>query len=141
MGRGKRSELTTDDLLRLQEARPTKRIRSTYGDRNSSSSEADLSDNEGIPTSEDGLSSDEGLGERGEGLGDRAQYSTLPRHVQDPVKPTRLNVVQSFSEMGISAPLEAALRRMSIHTPTEIQAACIPPLLSGMLVFHAISGA
>ncbi|KAI0772067.1 P-loop containing nucleoside triphosphate hydrolase protein [Trametes elegans] len=33
--------------------------------------------------------------------------------------------------MGISSVLVAALSKMSIKTPTEIQAACIPPLLQG----------
>ena len=37
----------------------------------------------------------------------------------------------SFSSMDISPPLQAALNNMSIRTPTEVQAACIPPLLSG----------
>lgn len=33
--------------------------------------------------------------------------------------------------MGISSVLVSALAKMSIKTPTEIQAACIPPLLQG----------
>ncbi|RPD67353.1 DEAD-domain-containing protein [Lentinus tigrinus ALCF2SS1-7] len=33
--------------------------------------------------------------------------------------------------MGISSVLVSALAKMSIRTPTEIQAACIPPLLAG----------
>ncbi|KAG1820246.1 DEAD-domain-containing protein [Suillus subaureus] len=33
--------------------------------------------------------------------------------------------------MGVAPPLAAALARMSIRTSTEIQAACIPPLLAG----------
>ncbi|KAM6495934.1 DEAD domain containing protein [Amanita muscaria] len=37
----------------------------------------------------------------------------------------------SFHTLGISAPLQAALTAMSIKVPTEVQAACIPPLLSG----------
>ncbi|KAG5639005.1 hypothetical protein H0H81_007913 [Sphagnurus paluster] len=37
----------------------------------------------------------------------------------------------SFSSLGIAAPLQAALSSMSIRTPTEVQAACIPPLLAG----------
>ncbi|KIJ69994.1 hypothetical protein HYDPIDRAFT_104666 [Hydnomerulius pinastri MD-312] len=54
---------------------------------------------------------------------------------------TRTHLVRSFTEMGISTPLEAALRRMSIHTPTEIQAACIPPLLAGRdCIGHAKTG-
>ncbi|KAG1806870.1 DEAD-domain-containing protein [Suillus plorans] len=37
----------------------------------------------------------------------------------------------SFGDMGVAPPLSAALARMSIRAPTEIQAACIPPLLEG----------
>ena len=37
----------------------------------------------------------------------------------------------SFAQLGISAPLQAALKAMSIRSPTEVQAACIPPLMSG----------
>lgn len=37
----------------------------------------------------------------------------------------------SFSALGISPQLQSALTTMSIRTPTEVQAACIPPLLAG----------
>ncbi|KZP32873.1 DEAD-domain-containing protein [Athelia psychrophila] len=37
----------------------------------------------------------------------------------------------SFTSLGVSAPLQAALSSMSIRTATEIQAACIPQLLAG----------
>ncbi|KAF5321390.1 hypothetical protein D9619_000348 [Psilocybe cf. subviscida] len=37
----------------------------------------------------------------------------------------------SFASLGISSQLQAALRSMSIKTPTKVQAACIPPLLAG----------
>ncbi|SJL01905.1 related to ATP-dependent RNA helicase DBP8 [Armillaria ostoyae] len=37
----------------------------------------------------------------------------------------------SFSDLGISRTLQAALTSMSIRMPTEVQATCIPPLLSG----------
>jgi ATP-dependent RNA helicase DDX49/DBP8 len=40
----------------------------------------------------------------------------------------------TFSSLGISPPLLSALSKMAIHTPTEIQRACIPPLLAGLLV-------
>jgi ATP-dependent RNA helicase DDX49/DBP8 len=39
----------------------------------------------------------------------------------------------SWISMGVSLPLQAALSGMSIRHPTEIQAACIPPLLEGEL--------
>ncbi|KAJ7068212.1 P-loop containing nucleoside triphosphate hydrolase protein [Mycena amicta] len=37
----------------------------------------------------------------------------------------------SFAALGISTSLQSALASMSIRTPTEVQAACIPPLLQG----------
>jgi ATP-dependent RNA helicase DDX49/DBP8 len=40
----------------------------------------------------------------------------------------------TLSSLGISPPLLSALSKMAIHTPTEIQRACIPRLLAGLLV-------
>jgi len=42
----------------------------------------------------------------------------------------------SFSSLGISTLLQSALKSMSIKSPTEIQVACIPPLLAGMCIFY-----
>ncbi|KAJ8698282.1 putative RNA helicase [Pleurotus ostreatus] len=39
--------------------------------------------------------------------------------------------VESFAALGISKPLQNALKSVSIKVPTEIQSACIPPLLAG----------
>lgn len=39
--------------------------------------------------------------------------------------------LSSFEALGISPALMTALNKMSIRLPTEIQAACIPPLLQG----------
>jgi ATP-dependent RNA helicase DDX49/DBP8 len=39
----------------------------------------------------------------------------------------------TFSSLDISPPLLSALSKMAIHVPTEIQRACIPPLLAGPL--------
>ncbi|THH29136.1 hypothetical protein EUX98_g5043 [Antrodiella citrinella] len=38
---------------------------------------------------------------------------------------------KSFEEFGISSALLYALHKMSIRAPTEVQSACIPPLLQG----------
>lgn len=49
-----------------------------------------------------------------------------------------------FAELGASKALIASLATMSIRTPTEVQAACIPPLLAGesqlttMLITHSL---
>jgi len=40
----------------------------------------------------------------------------------------------TFTSLGISPLLLSAMSKMAIHTPTEIQRACIPPLLAGLLV-------
>ena len=37
----------------------------------------------------------------------------------------------TFLSLSISPPLLSALSKMALHTPTEIQRACIPPLLIG----------
>jgi ATP-dependent RNA helicase DDX49/DBP8 len=44
----------------------------------------------------------------------------------------------SFSSLGVSPPLLSALSNMAIHAPTEIQQACIPPLLAGLLLLATI---
>ena len=38
----------------------------------------------------------------------------------------------TFAELGVSLSLVSAMNSMSIRTPTEVQATCIPPLLDGM---------
>lgn len=42
-----------------------------------------------------------------------------------------VNHPASFAAMGISSTLLTALNKMSIRAPTDIQAACMPPLLQG----------
>ena len=42
------------------------------------------------------------------------------------------NVKRDFADLGASKVLVSALTTMSIRHPTEVQAACIPPLLAGM---------
>jgi len=46
---------------------------------------------------------------------------------------------QTFAGMGVSLSLISAMNKMSIHTPTEIQAACIPPLLNGTCFSYSTS--
>ncbi|GLB33747.1 putative DEAD box helicase family protein [Lyophyllum shimeji] len=48
---------------------------------------------------------------------------------KETTQPTESKAV-TFTSLGISGPLQAALSSMSIRTPTEVQAACIPPLLA-----------
>ncbi|KAJ3811248.1 P-loop containing nucleoside triphosphate hydrolase protein [Lentinula lateritia] len=107
----KRKEVTSDDLLRRQEQSQLKRLRfndpSDSGDdiSNSRMSERMTIDRLRIPQ--------------------RIEVgSKLPK--AEPPRST------SFSELGVSLAIQNALKLMSIHTPTEIQAACIPPLLEGV---------
>ena len=53
------------------------------------------------------------------------------------VPPPQTNF-NTFASLGISLPLQAALSSMSIRMPTEIQVACIPPLLSGISFFSPL---
>ncbi|KAH9938315.1 P-loop containing nucleoside triphosphate hydrolase protein [Fomitopsis serialis] len=55
--------------------------------------------------------------------------SSKPTQPEAP-KPARTRPT-SFESLGISSALLNALTKMSIKSPTEIQAACIPPLLAG----------
>ncbi|KAI6105638.1 P-loop containing nucleoside triphosphate hydrolase protein [Pisolithus sp. B1] len=148
-----RDELTADDLLRLEEARPAKRLRSSYHEDNfpecgsfqdsfDSEARSSPSDERSSPLSGDGFSRVEGFKvsrrEVNQDHSDEVGVSDSSRGAKISNEPTKspTHLVSSFSEMGISPSLEAALRRMSILTPTEIQAACILPLLSG----HAKTG-
>lgn len=56
--------------------------------------------------------------------------ASLPAAPNAPNPPKRLPT--TFEAMGISSALVGALSKLSINAPTEIQAACIPPLLQGM---------
>ncbi|KIY73717.1 DEAD-domain-containing protein [Cylindrobasidium torrendii FP15055 ss-10] len=48
-----------------------------------------------------------------------------------PPIPSKQPRQSSFTGLGIAPSLQAALKSMSIRTPTEVQAECIPPLLAG----------
>ncbi|KAI6003938.1 P-loop containing nucleoside triphosphate hydrolase protein [Pisolithus albus] len=151
-------ELTADDLLRLEEARSAKRLRSSYHGDNvlesgsfqrafHSEARSSPSNEESSPLSDDGFSRIGGFrASKREVRKDRSgetEALNWSRDAKISNEPTtsRTHPVSSFSEMGISPSLEAALHRMSIQTPTEIQAACIPPLLSGRdCIGHAKTG-
>jgi ATP-dependent RNA helicase DDX49/DBP8 len=44
----------------------------------------------------------------------------------------------TFTSLGISSPLRAALQIMSITNPTEVQSACIPPILLGVFLLRSL---
>lgn len=58
---------------------------------------------------------------------------TREHHQKDKISlAAHVKPIGSFADMGVAPPLNAALARISIRAPTEIQAACIPPLLAGL---------
>jgi len=77
-----------------------------------------------------------------------AKEDTIPsrfsfKHRQDTttgkaeVPPHVPSLPRTFAGMGVSSSLVSAMNKMSIHTPTEIQAACIPPLLNGTCLSYS----
>ncbi|KAF7355262.1 ATP-dependent RNA helicase DBP8 [Mycena sanguinolenta] len=144
---GKRKSLTADDLLRQLEG-PQKRLKTS---RHSSPSSPRASASEHEEDEEDSASDSDNAAHDGaddadtdtdeetshqagllQETRDDASSSRLifkPRTNHDaPVRPAAST---TFSGLGISKTLQTALTSMSIRTPTEIQAACIPPLLQG----------
>lgn len=157
-------ELTTDDLLKLQEGPPSKRIRFSsplsldprpsvgINDESSSASsgpEDDPTDQEDSQDETDsfpGKVDDEQIDSNRlqsktaiENSGRLKLYRTSPISAHTPRLAQAPKHSITFGDMGISSVLEAALRRMSIHKPTEIQAACIPPILAGAVWWSADS--
>jgi hypothetical protein len=62
------------------------------------------------------------------GNSDLSRLSSKPMLETNPPSAT---CTSSFLSMGVSSSLRTALSNMSIRTPTEVQAACIPPILAG----------
>ena len=77
-----------------------------------------------------------GLNEDSSILGSRVTMKPWPvrQPTQSPSPGPSKHV--TFPSLGISPPLLSALSKMAIHAPTEIQRACIPPLLAGLIVWH-----
>ena len=159
MAGSKRRALTADDLMRLQEGPQRKRIKIDDSDEEAldsdvgSGSEKEDTEDEQEEGEED-ESSDEAEWKSDDG--DDMRHDPLPVSLlQDEdeentrfssrvsFKPRTTNPVPqtaaprskllptSYEDMGISSVLVAALAKMSIRSPTEIQAACVPPLLAG----------
>lgn len=63
---------------------------------------------------------------------ERFDFSRTAAKPRFPQAVGRLASMASFLSLGISPSLQAALSSMSIRTPTEVQAACIPNLLAGV---------
>jgi len=150
----KRRTLTTDDLMRRQEVGPRKRLKPIRDE-----DEDSLRGFDGLASAEDSQSDGLSVPDEGEDSEDSqpgipvsnteedgtipSRFSSKPRqgavakettvlpHVSSPPPPT-------FAGMGVSSSLITAMNKMSIRTPTEIQAACIPPLLDGMYFTHSV---
>ena len=59
---------------------------------------------------------------------DRKSPESLP---QNELRVALSNKMQSFTDLGVTRQIASALAAMSIRRPTEVQAACIPPLIAG----------
>ncbi len=121
----KRRTLDTEDLWR----RPTKRTKSSH---TSDESDAEVGsdndeDNEQMNEPRQSLSQDHALSDLSR-FKSKMTYNALPE-VPKSRQPT------SFADLGISTPLQTALERMSIRSPTEVQTSCIPVLLAGAFRF------
>jgi ATP-dependent RNA helicase DDX49/DBP8 len=155
--KSKRREITTDDLMRLQEGPPRKRVKlleelsDDHSDASGSASDAaapqgafPYHDGEGLmedgvedEEAEDGVSSDDededDVVAAAAPAPSVSRVTAIPR-VQQPARAVSTNKrfgATSWLDLSVSSALHAALLSMSIRTPTEIQSACIPPLLAG----------
>jgi ATP-dependent RNA helicase DDX49/DBP8 len=145
----KRRTPTTDDLLRRQEE-PRKRYKESLviqGDEDEDDHAEDEGDftwvSESENEAEESIDSETSNGsspvesalldESSNLLGSRV--TTKPRHVQQrplsSISGAGSSKSVTFASLDISPPLLSALSKMAIHAPTEIQRACIPPLLEG----------
>jgi ATP-dependent RNA helicase DDX49/DBP8 len=149
----KRQEISVDELLRRQEQNSTRAVKrqkithsSMYDDGSNSESEegsrSDVSGEENDVT-DDSFKDDEDEEESRQGEDERLEFgdrlgSLIKTKLPFPPPPSETpQNPRSFSSFGISKALVAVLTSMSIKVPTEVQTACIPPLLSGAL--HPVS--
>ncbi|KAF8974298.1 P-loop containing nucleoside triphosphate hydrolase protein [Flammula alnicola] len=151
--KSKSRSLTVDDLLRQQEGPARKKRRlseSVSGSEDGSESSVSTSgQNDGTESArdEDQSSNSDSEEEDQESTYNRSESVLSEFTVEDrlgsfgqrvkspkrqiappPPPPPRAS---SFSSLGISTQLQGALKSMSIKAPTEVQSACIPPLLAG----------
>ncbi|THH13573.1 hypothetical protein EW146_g6661 [Bondarzewia mesenterica] len=156
----KRKTLTTDDLMRRQEEPQPKRRKQTPNEVDSSEDqegeEGEVSLDEGSDEERlEYVSDEEDVEQDGEGSEpEEGQMKRVQRaarlwdttddpsssRIQKIPKPTKAHPTplktdvpkrSTFSSLDISTPLINTLSKMSIRAPTEVQTACIPPLLAG----------
>ena len=130
----KRRTPTTDDLLRMQEE-PQKRHKRPYILQGDEDEDSDVGEDDDFDTESedrwDGIEWEVG-GESSSLLGSRV--ITKPRLVHERALSSEAGKPVTFSSLGVSPSLLSALSKMAIHAPTEVQQACIPPLLAGQLL-------
>ena len=147
--RDKRKSLTIDDLMRRQESgsrKRQKRVRDeeSLEDSDSSDSGEDLESVRSSPLYED--EDDQGSASetptQGEEDTTASRFSFKPRQnivTEKNAVPSHVSSLpQTFVKLGVSSPLVSAVNKMSIYTPTDVQVACIPPLLDGMYSPHSV---
>lgn len=157
----KRRTPTTDDLLRMQEEpqKRHKRPYFLHGDEDEDNDVGEDDDFDSSESAQedrgvewDGVeweagveeSTDSEIGKESSLIDDdpigRLDESSSPLRSRVDVKPRLVHQRRlssgagkpvTFSSLGISPPLLSALSKMAIRAPTEIQQACIPPLLAG----------
>lgn len=140
----KRRPLTTDDLMRRQELGTRKRQKrardeeeESLRDPGSNSEDPQSAEPSALDESEyDGDSASEIAMQGEEENTIFSRFSFKPRGgtiaEEDKVPPQAHPPPRSFVELGVSSSLVSAMTKMSIYAPTEVQVACIPPLLDGM---------
>ena len=115
----------SDDLLKQQEQPLRKKRRLSYSELENDEASSESGSDEHSSLSDGGFQVDWSLGPHS-----RVSNRIAP---SPKLKTDLPEKSYTFSSLGISVPLQAALKSMSIKLPTEVQAACIPPLLEGKI--------
>jgi ATP-dependent RNA helicase DDX49/DBP8 len=109
----------------LQEESPRKRKRQPYeSDEENVDSDSDMSSSE----------EQEQTTARQDAFPESSRFIFKPKHQVDSNARTGALSITShstFASLGVAPVLLSALSKMSIQVPTEVQVACIPPLLAG----------
>jgi len=134
----RKAELTTDDLLRQQEESSNKRTRVLQTSSYVRTQDYD-SDEEEEEEEDEALSDPEEDSEEEDSENSVTEAPAFTGHdrfgdsrlKQSTISQSTKRTTKSFHDLGIIPPLQAALTSMSIRSPTEVQNACIPPLLQG----------
>lgn len=154
-GTKRHAALTTDDLMHMQEGPVQKRLR-TEPAHHPDDVDSDVSQSDGEDSSVESSDIEDGDVDDAEDDPSQPEDNEPRDHIEDTnwdsgrfpsrmssIKPrssitattnSPLNVAAApatFTSLNISPPLLSALSKLSIRKPTEVQVACIPPLLQG----------